>query len=297
MLFRKISSAAALSAALAVGAAQADTVSSQLFTGNQLFSDNSAEFLASDLNSNGLLDEGDRLRGIFTISTIEQGVSIHFLGAPSANNELAGIFDLTVATKVADGAQFDFTFTPTPVATSGFNAFGAAPGTAVILFEDATHEYTRIACATTAACEANVIDGTPFWYWGFKALLDAGEVQFWSANDASDSPAAVGAGTGGGSFNIGIHQLAGGAGPLLSTVVPPCADIVTGALGDVDVCANGNLLAKGVAGASSPYDVFDNVDISINVAAAVPEPGSIALLGIGLAGLAAVGRRRRGVAK
>src|SRR5215831_16901614 len=95
--------AAAVALGFGVGAAQAGTVNSQLFPGAQLASDSSAEILidntAGTCASGKCLDVGDRLVGIITIEKLQQGVGIHPLGIGSTNNELTGIYSVTVLAK------------------------------------------------------------------------------------------------------------------------------------------------------------------------------------------------------
>ena len=50
-----------------------------------------------------------------------------------------------------------------------------------------------------------------------------------------------------------------------------------------------NLL--GTAGVNTPFNVFDNTDLVVNVSQ-VPEPGTIALLGLGLLGIGVYSRKR-----
>ena len=303
--FTKTLIAATAGLLFVVGGAQAASVEATLFNGLQQLSDNSAEALIDCTpgalgctGTAGKVDVGDRLRGIFTIETVEPGGGgvTRNLGAGSSNAELTGLFDVTVMRKFspAPGDPFGtYTFIFEP--TASFAAeIGGPVGSMVAFYQDNSPDYSRIspACSSAAIggnCEQLATTGTGgslLWVAGFLA----GDTnQFWAATGVvTDDIAVVGglssAQTGGG-FNIGLNLLLNNGTKQLDQVACgfPSATLTT-----LEFCGSGSLLGK--VGSTSPYDSFDNVDFQINV---VPEPGSVALTGLALLGLAGASRRRR----
>jgi len=294
--FSKAILGAACSALFAIGAAQAATVSSQLYGGVNQLSDNSAESLI-DMNVGaqsvaGRVDIGDRLRGIFTIETVEPlgGGSTRNLGGGSGNNELSGLFDITVVGKLDLGAaagagRYQYVFAP----TASFAAeIGGPAGTMVAFYEDTNAEYSRLAptCTTTGFggdCEANIKDGSLLWALG----VNGGGDEFWTASAFTDIIGLIGAAsssTAGGFFNVGLDL-------LLNNSTREFLGVDCGfpaAPTSLEFCGSGSLLGR--SGAATPYDSFDNVDFTINL---VPEPSTIALAGLALLGVAAASRRRK----
>lgn len=255
-------------------AAQADTVGSQLFGGFQQLSDNSAEYLINNTGGATTLDIGDRLRGIFTVETVEKGATTHYLGAGGGNNELTGLFDLVVTGKSGGPGNWSFTF-----AASGMLDSYAA-GAAVVFFEDPAKNYSRIG-GSLATLEATATGGSVYWVLGV-AVPGA-----WTASAFSDDVGAIGslpAPLVGGSYNAALSLLLNNSGRQFNKV----ACFLPTGLGFVDMCASGSLLGTG--GVNTPYDSFDNVDFTINL---VPEPASAALFGLGLLGMGAIARRRK----
>ena len=160
---------------------------------------------------------------------------------------------------------------------------GMAVGTAVAMWSSSTIDYTRIGCATQAACEATATNGA-LW-----ATLGFGANSFWTASAITDNLAVIGLippPTPGGSYNAALDFYINNTGYVPTK--SDCLDLTTVTFKANDVCGSGSLLGKG--GANSPYDSFDNVDFTLRL---VPEPGTLGLLGIALAGFGAASRRNK----
>ncbi|MFO1386193.1 MAG: PEP-CTERM sorting domain-containing protein [Chitinivorax sp.] len=286
----KHNSIAAAAVLLACSASvNAANITNTLFSGFQQLSDNSAETIIKAQNSTSnpkLLEVGDRLHGIFTIETIEKSPNPKRLLGTGGNYDLSGIFDITVTGKNGGPGAYSFTFAP----TASFQALYGS-GAMIAFFEDPVNNYTRTTdatCTSSAAggnCEQNITDGNLLWVAGFGTSLD-----FWQANSITDNIAQIGAipaPNNGGTYNLGLSQLAGGTGPSLGLV--NCFNLHTFTPTQNNICGSGSLLGTG--GVNTPYTSFDNVDFTINVNK-VPEPAILGLMGLGLIGMAA-GRRKK----
>ncbi len=292
------SMATATALAFASGSASAlNSVNSQLFPGAQLMTDSSAEMLVNCTPGAGCgsttgdhtVDVGDRLVGIVTIQQLVQGAGIHPLGIGSPSDELTGVFDIVVTSVVDTGipgnSRFQYTFGAVSSATFATDTGVIAPpaNTAVEFWDDAAQNFNRGGSVAGGLTSAD--GGALFWRFGFTSAGD-----FWQSDAATNDINAIGAlpqGQAGGTFNLGVHQIAGGIGPTLGT--ESCVNLRTFTPTTVNACGNGSLTSKDPA---SAFNAYDQTQIAINV---IPEPGSLALLGIGIAALGFGVRRRNGV--
>lgn len=297
----------AVGLASAVSMTQAATIEQLFYIGevNQL-SDNSAEGQNVDLNGNSFLDPGDTLRGTFDWNTIEglqSGSGPEPIGA-GGNNELSGIFETEVISRtfVGPGADlivgtgddlYNFVFG----VHAGFAAeFGLPAGALIAMWEDDTPDYNRVAPIATA--EATATNGILRWVLGFGA--DPGLVnpngsgaqgdEIWLAFGAPQDPSiakGVPAGSGIGTFNFQTSTLY----ETFANTNFGFVNCTPTGFGD-GLCgtnAQGGLV--GTQGINTGYDVFNNIDMTF-YPERVPEPATIAILGMGLFGISAARRRK-----
>ena len=308
----KLSALAAVVLSLSVTSALA-LPAVALPAGNIQLSDDSAEYLIKDAgNSNplnvGTIEVNDRLRGIFEINKVQRTPDPSFALGAAATNELTGIFEITVTSKIGFGSPtsfggtclsaFCYTFgTSASFATEmGLLGFGSTSGAMVALFEDINGNDFNRASGTIATMEANATDGNPFWLAGLSLATD-----FWIATSDTDNLTTANfaaQGTPFGQFAMGLSLLDNPFGPGLNKVTCTNKLALPGspftATNQTSVCANGGLFAKGPVGDSgsveTAYDSLDDVNFNVNV---IPEPSSIALLGLALLGLGVTSRRRK----
>lgn len=301
---RQLTCNVALAAAMGLAASQANAYF--LYPNDVTeFEDNDIELLvnADPADTDSILDVGDSLRGVLSIDALFSGSGTQpvqgLMGGSSANlgdEEITGIFEIEVVQKVQDPGSGLFTFVFGPKASFGAvygaNAalalFNETVGDLVIITDPASCDKTSV-----AECEARATDsdsGTPDFVFGFSDA-DAQWAATGLTTDDLSVIAGLGAGASAGDYNFALGLESSNKGPLLPRQLL-CGPTAFACLGDGEAELIGSGSVVGGLGLQSGYDARSDFQFGIE-AAAVPAPGSIALIGLGLTGLATLRRRKR----
>ena len=241
-----------------------------------------------------VLDVGDSLRGIIEITKIinvanPSQFQLLSIGTTSTgNSSLAAVFEIEVLSKTVSatqnaavpGTEYDYVFGP----NAAFGASIGVAGTMVAWYDDSVANVARTGCTAGAGgtCEGSVTDGTLILALGLGTDPDT----IWTTTSTPENTnlSTLSSASKFGSFNYSLDVLMSSIGDFAENQAS-----VYGALG------GGNGLVKWIGSGDvlgglgyAPYTSTSDADLTAN---RIPEPGTMALLGLGLFGIGALRRR------
>lgn len=286
----KTSLKALAAAVLAIGAVTGANALT-LFPGLNQFEDDNIEQLIKGTACQtlpggciaGQIQVGDTLRGVIEFGQIVQPNAPFGVINPIIP-ELTGIFESQVQAIIdydGDGQSDDIIFG----ASASFGAVYGA-GSMIAIFEGGSN-LNVFSCASIAACELAATDGTQLFTFGLGDLDDQ-----WISTDANLNfglVSTLGSTTKVAVVNFALSMLTNTSGYQFAEQQLDCAPLgVFACAGDgmTDLVGSGDVL--GGAGLTNGYGARSDIDALLN---RVPEPGSLALFGLALAGLGMTRRK------
>lgn len=268
-------------------AAQAATI--PLPAGTAILEDDNVEFVLDaqgNLKTSGALVVGDRLRAFIAFENVLNGQNTVFTDL-GGSRELTGVSEIEIA--AINGSTI--VFKP----SAAFEAVYGAGATAA-LFVDTTADFTTGCNVTSIAeCETTAGNGDHFLTAGFADADD-----FWIASSSFpfdlsvasvEAVAATSAVTKLGVAQYALSILENNTGYGFNEQVSALSPFIAAGGGDdglTDIIGSGDIL--GGAGLSNGFFARSDFDFQLD---RIPEPGSVALFGLGLIAAGALGRRRK----